>query len=71
MTSNGTGDIEKPYASNGTTATGTYWFGITMARSTGTPTDEDGTLHVNASDTIYFYNSDTADVSGTLQVVKE
>ena len=70
VTSNGTGDIEKPYASNGTTATGTYWFGITMARSTGTPTDEDGTLHVNASDTIYFYYSDTADVSGTLQVVK-
>ena len=70
VTSNGTGDIEKPYASNGTSATGTYWFGITMARSTGTPTDEDGTLHVNASDTIYFYYSDTADVSGTLQVVK-
>jgi mannose/fructose/N-acetylgalactosamine-specific phosphotransferase system component IIB len=70
VTSNGTGDIEKPYASNGTTATGTYWFGITMARSTGTPTDEDGTLHVNASDTIYFYYSDAADVSGTLQVVK-
>ena len=70
VTSNGTGDIEKPYASNGTTSTGTYWFGITMARSTGTPTDEDGTLHVNASDTIYFYYSDTADVSGTLQVVK-
>jgi hypothetical protein len=69
VTSNGTGDIEKPYASNGTTSTGTYWFGITMARSTGTPTDEDGTLHVNASDTIYFYYSDTADVSGTLQVV--
>jgi len=70
VTSNGTGDIEKPYASNGTTATGTYWFGITMARSTGSPTDEDGTLHVNASDVIYFYYSDTADVSGTLQVVK-
>jgi hypothetical protein len=70
VTSNGTGDIEKPYASNGTTSTGTYWFGITMARSTGTPTDEDGTLHVNASDVIYFYYSDTADVSGTLQVVK-
>jgi len=70
VTSNGTGDIEKPYASNGTTSTGTYWFGITMARSTGSPTDEDGTLHVNASDTIYFYYSDTADVSGTLQVVK-
>jgi len=69
VTSNGTGDIEKPYASNGTTSTGTYWFGITMARSTGSPTDEDGTLHVNASDIIYFYYSDTADVSGTLLVV--
>jgi hypothetical protein len=70
VTSNGTGDIEKPYASNGTTSIGTYWFGITMARSSGTPTDEDGTLHVNASDTIFFYYSDTADASGTLQVVK-
>jgi len=67
--SNGTSDEESPTASNGTTATGTYWFGITIARSTGSPTNEDGTLHVNGSDIIYFYYSDTADASGTLQVI--
>jgi len=68
-TSNGTSDVEKPTASNGTTASGTYWFGITIARSTGTPTDEDGTLHVNASDTIYFHYSDAANSAGVLEVV--
>jgi hypothetical protein len=69
IVSNGTDDVEKPTASNGTTSTGTYWFAVTLARSTGTPTDEDGTLHVNGTDIVYFYYSDTKNDDGVLEVV--
>ena len=69
IVSNGTDDVEKPYASNGTTSTGTYWFAVTLARSTGSPTNEDGTLHVNGTDIVYFYYTDTKDADGVIQVI--
>ena len=69
IVSNGTDDVEKPTASNGTTQTGTYWFAVTLARSTGSPSNEDGTLHVNGTDIVYFYYSDTKNDDGVLEVV--
>ena len=69
IVSNGTDDVEKPTASNGTISKGIYWFAITLARSTGTPTDEDGTLHVNGTDMVYFYYTDTKDADGVTKVI--
>ena len=70
ISSAGTGDEETTYAAaSGTINDGEYKFTITLKKQP-TVTKNDGTLTVNASDTIYIYYADSKDASGAMQVIE-
>jgi len=70
ISSAGTADEETTYsATSGTINNGTYKYTITLKKQPGVTTN-DGTITVNASDTVYIYYADSKDATGTMQVIE-